>query len=86
MSTVKKTPSRSILAMTRDESALLYRESEISSIDIYQLVDIEEIKDGIILELVNERFEIVPAGIIEQISETPGLISRLLQRLAGLHQ
>jgi hypothetical protein len=45
MSTVKKTPSRSILAMTRDESALLYRESEISSIDIYQLVDIEEIKD-----------------------------------------
>jgi hypothetical protein len=49
-------------------------------------VDIEEIKDGIILELVNERFEIVPAGIIEQISETPGLISRLLQRLAGLHQ
>jgi hypothetical protein len=86
MSTVKKTPSRSILAMTRDESALLYRESEISSIDIYQLVDIEEIKDGIILELVNERFEIVPVGIIEQISETPGLISRLLQRLAGLHQ
>ncbi len=38
MSTVKKTPSRSILAMTRDESALLYRESEISSIDICSIL------------------------------------------------